>query len=172
MRQPVDILVDATVDAVAGAGVAEAVARMGTVAVVDAGGTVTVTLAEGDVPKVRLLGRLYAPTVGDMVEVLRTRSGWVCLGPLATSSAPKIQSGTVTTPTGTDSTWITATVTFPKAFSSTPRVVMAPNSAITTASTTLTWSTSNASTTGFTARCRRSNSSTATTPFDWIATNL
>lgn len=164
--QPVDVLVDATVDAVADAGMAESIARMGTVAAVNSDGTVTVTLAEGDVPKVRLLRGLYGPAVGDVVEVLRTRSGWVCLGRLATTSAPTIQSGLCTTPApGTGGGTTDVAVAFPRAFSGTPRLSLTPES---TVPQNFDYAVMNVTSTGFTARCVRTTNSTTT--FHWIAT--
>lgn len=171
MIEPVDALVDAAVRAVRDAQVAESAARMGTVSAVQAGGTVTVSVADGTIPGVRLLGRLYAPTVGDVVEILRTQGGWVCLGALRTSSAPLIQRGNVTVGTGTDNTWLTANVTFPQAFDTVPTVVAVNTSAFTGPSaTTISYSVSNITASGFVMRSRRSNSSGQPAPYAWIAT--
>jgi hypothetical protein len=166
----VDKLLGAAVQSVKTSGLLESMARMGVVSAVNSDGTVDVSRAEDTFPSVRLLSGYLSPSVGDTVQMLKTMGGWVCVGRLEASSAPKMQSGTVTTGTGADSTWITVDVTFPRAFASTPRVVMTPNSAIAAASTDITWAISSPSTTGFTARCKRNNSSSSSTSFGWIAT--
>jgi hypothetical protein len=181
VREPVDILVDATLDAVADTGMVESSARMGTVTQVDSGGTVTVSVAEGSVPKVRVLGQFYAPVVGDVVEVLRTRAGWVCLGKFRTATTPVIQSGTATTPTVTVTapavaSWSTVTVTFPKPFATVPRVTATPAEAFVSGSTSISFGVSDPTTTNFVLRSRRvsgtaTNISAALT-LNWIATNL
>jgi hypothetical protein len=166
----VDKLLGAAVQSVKTSGLLESMARMGVVSAVNSDGTVDVSRAGDVFPSVRLLSGYESPVVGDTVQMVKTMGGWVCVGRLAASSAPNIQSGSVTFPTGTDSTWLTVDVTFPRAFAATPRVVMTPNSAIAAASTDLTWAISSPSATGFTARYRRNNSSTSTTTFCWIAT--
>lgn len=170
MREPVDVLVDAAIDAVRDSGVAEANARMATVSVVNSDGTVDVEVPGGSFPGVRLLGMIYSPNVGDLVEILRTSGGWVCLGRLRNGWQPTIQSGRVTTPSSGSSpwAWTTATVTFDKPFASTPQVVATPSSAVTSTSTETFWSVSGESPTGFTMRCRRTSNNATT--FNWIAT--
>ena len=113
-----------------------------------------------------MLSGYYAPVVGDVVEVMRTANGWVCLGRLDTpSQPPQIQSGTasMTTP---QNTWATANVVFPRPFSAPPRVVLTP---VVTAVQTFYSSIDNPTATGFTARVYRTGSSTTTV--HWIATS-
>ncbi len=84
MRQPVDVLVDSAVGAVASSGLIDEVARMGTVAVVNPGGTIEVDVEDGEIPSVRMLSTHYSPAAGDLVEIMRTSGGWVCLGRIST----------------------------------------------------------------------------------------
>jgi hypothetical protein len=59
---------------------------MATVSVVNSGGTVDVTRAGDTIPSVRILASYLIPTVGDMVEIIKTAGGWVCIGVLATTT--------------------------------------------------------------------------------------
>ncbi|MFF1812393.1 H-type lectin domain-containing protein [Streptomyces sp. NPDC058251] len=167
-----DRLLNASVDAVKKSGALENNAFMATVSVVNAGGTVDVTRAGDTFPSVRVLSGYQVPAVGDNVELLRSAGGWVCVGKLMTSSLPRIQSGSAQTPGsgGTAGTWTAVTVTFPKAFASTPNVVATPNSSVSAGTTELNWSVASVTTTGFELRSRRTTDSVTT--FLWIATDF
>ena len=168
MRAPIDVLVDSAVNAVANAGVPESIARMAVVETVNTNGTINVTVDDGTVPGVRLLSGYYAPRVGDIVEVMRTVGGWVCLGALRTVSSPVMQVGTATTPApGANGGWTQTNITFPVPFSATPVVVATVRYSGTTAGIRVTPSVINESPTGFTLRVDRSTNST--TSCSWIA---
>lgn len=165
MRQPVDVLVDATVNAVSNAGVVEDNARMAVVEAVHDDGTLDATMDDGIVPSVRILSGYYSPSVGDIVELLRTVGGWVCLGALRTTSHPLIQSGSLTIST-TSGTWAWVTVSFPKPFLSVPVMSLTVNGNF--ASAEVHCAVRNVTATGFDAGVLRASS--FDTPVDWIAT--
>lgn len=79
-----DILLGASVEAVKKSGALEDTALMAAVSAVNADGTVDVTRAGDTYPAVRLLND-YAPVAGDLVQILKGRGGWVCLGRQATA---------------------------------------------------------------------------------------
>lgn len=166
-----DGLLNASVDAVKRSGVLESNAFMATVSVVNSDGTVDVTRAGDTYPSVRVLSSYQAPAVGHSVELLRSAGGWVCIGSLRTTTTPRIQTGSATTPTsgGTTGTWTAVSVTFPKAFSSTPTVVATPISSVSSGGTELNWSVASVSTMAFELRSRRTTDSVTT--FGWIATD-
>ena len=168
MRQPVDVLVDSTISAVANSGLVEEVARMGTVTAVNAGGTVDVSVGNGQIPTVRLLSGYNAPAAGDLVEIMRTSGGWVCLGRLVTETqGPQLQAGTGATPSA--SGWSSVVVSFPVPFSSVPIVTVTPATTNPGIGGNADWRMviSATSTTAFTAQAYREAS--APTAFRWIA---
>ncbi|MGP3940504.1 hypothetical protein [Streptomyces sp. 6N106] len=168
-RTIADVVLDASVAKVADSGIIEGTCRMAVVSVVNSGGTIDVTRGDSTFPKVRILSGYLKPAVGDTVEILATAGGWVCVGRVMASSAPRIQSGTVDIPAGTAGSWLTKTVTFPVAFASTPNISLSLNTG-TTSSDTFLWAFSSVTTTSFIARSKRS-SSTITT-YHWIATDF
>lgn len=167
-----DGLLNASVDAVKRSGALESNALMATVSVVNSNGTVDVTRAGDTFPSVRVLSGYMVPTVGDSVELLRSAGGWVCVGKVMTTNAPRIQTGSATTPTsgGTTGTWTAVSVTFPKAFASIPTVVATPVSSVSSGGTELNWSVASVSTMAFELRSRRTTDSVTT--FGWIATDF
>lgn len=84
MAGPIDTIIQASVDGVKRAGVAQAGALMANVSAVGTDGTVTVTRGTDTYPLVRILSGYINPVVGDAVEILHTAGGWVCLGALLT----------------------------------------------------------------------------------------
>ncbi|AUG87283.1 hypothetical protein HOS59_gp19 [Streptomyces phage Rowa] len=165
-----DSLLTASVDAVKKSGALEQNALMATVSVVNSNGTVDCTRAGDTYPSVRVLSSYQAPAVGHSVELLRSAGGWVCIGSLRTTTAPRIQTGTAVTPAWSGAVeWTEVAVTFPKPFGSTPTVVATPVSAITSGSTELEFAVDGVTASGFQMRSRRSTSSVTT--FNWIATD-
>lgn len=81
----IDAILHASVDTVKRSGIIENSALMGTVSVVNANGTVDVTRASDTYPSVRTLVSYQNPAVGDLVEMVKTAGGWVCVGVLATA---------------------------------------------------------------------------------------
>jgi hypothetical protein len=168
-----DRLLNASVDAVKKSGVLENNAFMATVSVVNAGGTVDVTRAGDTFPSVRVLSGYMVPSVGDSVELLRSAGGWVCIGKLMTSSAPRIQSSTFTQAATTAGSWTTnMTVTFPKAFANAPVVTVTPNAGGPGEGTTngIQVQCTSVTTTSFAFRHLRGNTGTAT--FGYIAVDF
>ncbi|MEU9560347.1 H-type lectin domain-containing protein [Streptomyces fumanus] len=167
-----DSLLSASVDAVKKSGALENGALMATVTAVNSDGTVDCSRAEDDYPSVRVLSGYPSPAVGDRVELLRSAGGWVCVGKLMTSNAPRIQRGEATTPAsgGTAGTWTEVTVTFPQPFAAKPTVTATPISAVSAGSTEINWSVASVSTTSFDLRCRRTTDSVTT--FGYIATDF
>lgn len=84
MAGPIDTIIQASVDTVRRTGVAESGVLMANVSAVGTDGTVTVTRGADTYPLVRILSGYTNPAVGDVVEILRTSGGWVCLGSLLT----------------------------------------------------------------------------------------
>lgn len=173
----IDRVIGAAIDGVKKSGVIEASALMATVSVVNADGTLTVTRGADTYPKVRCLSGYLGATVGDLVEILKTSGGWVAIGRLRTSNAPRVQRGTATTPatTGTPASWGTVTITFPKPFANVPIVVATAAEAIASGNTDVAIAVSNTTTTSFILRSRR-NTAGATDSFaaltcNWIATD-
>jgi hypothetical protein len=168
----IDRVLNASVDAVAKSGLLEGNALMATVSVVNLDGTLTVTRADDTYESVRVLSGYLKPTVGDTVELLRSAGGWVCVGKLMTTSTPRIQAGTVVTPTWSGATmeWTEATVTFPKVFANTPVVVATLFSGLTSTTIEIDYSVNALTTTGFVMRSRRSTSSATT--FTWLAVDF
>lgn len=82
----IDRVIGAAVDSVKKSGLVEAGVLMATVSVVNSDGTVTVTRGADTYPKVRLLSGYRDPTVSDIVEILKTAGGWVCVGKLRTTN--------------------------------------------------------------------------------------
>lgn len=78
----IDQVVNAAVEGVKKSGLMESGALLGIVSTSPTGGTVSVTRGADSYPKVRLLSG-YAAVVGDLVLILKTNGGWVCLGKLA-----------------------------------------------------------------------------------------
>lgn len=148
---------------------------MGTVTAVGTTGTITVThgIAIPDHPeipsistynKVRIIGQ-SRPTVGDSVQIAKAKGGWVCLGSLAPSNAPRIQSGTIATSSGTGTQ--TATWIFGRPFAGTPNITLTP---VTTVPQNLSnIAVTSVSATGFTIRVDRTSS--PSTNVAWIATD-
>jgi hypothetical protein len=165
----VDKLLGAAVQSVKTSGLLESMARMGVVSAVNSDGTVDVSRSGDAFPSVRLLNEAEPPVVGDTVQMLKTMGGWVCVGKLATSSAPRIQSGTVDQ-AGNSGAWTAnMTVTFPKPFAKVPVVVAMPNSGGSAGSSgVMSWQCTSVTTTSFQFRHWRDNTGTAT--FGWIAT--
>lgn len=169
----VDVLLGAAVDAVKKAQVVENAALMATVSVVRTDGTVDLTRAGDTYLRVRVLSGYMSPTVGDSVEMLRAAGGWVCLGALMTSNAPRIQSGTLSM-SFTAQTSATQTVTFPKPFASTPVVTANINSGGGSARYWTGWPIS-ASATGFSMFVKTTDAAQAAADWSgvgcsWIAT--
>lgn len=81
----IDILLNASVDAMKRSGAIENNMLMATVSVVNAGGTLDVTRVGDTIPSVRRLTSYTSPVVGDLVLIQRATGGWICLGKLATS---------------------------------------------------------------------------------------
>ncbi|MFI7009962.1 hypothetical protein [Streptomyces sp. NPDC050145] len=163
----VDRLIEAVLQQVRGSGMLEAGAMMGVVTAVGSDGTATVSRGSDIFPRVRLLAG-DVPAVGDRVELLRTAGGWVCLGALRRNSAPRVQSGTSSTPGGTANAWSTVNVTFPTPFPTTPTVVATPRFSTTTATTYMLAVVYNESPTGFQLKVWRTT--TAGTDCNWVAT--
>ncbi|MGW6754534.1 hypothetical protein [Streptomyces sp. NPDC055006] len=166
----IDALLGASVNAVKKSGVIEGSALMATVTVVNSDGTITAARGADSYPKVRVLSGYLVPTVGDVVELLRAAGGWVCIGKLMTSSAPRIQSGQVSVAIPTANKWYTAPVVFPKAFASTPIITATPASGIATDGANLSVAIYGESATGFTMNVNRGTA--ATTFVNWIATTF
>ena len=168
MTTAADRLMNAVIKKVKDSGLLWSGVLMGTVSSVATDGTATITRDSNTYPDVRLLDG-YAPSVGDTVEFMRTLGGWICLGPLRTSSRPLIQRGTAVTPgSGTSVSWTQVAVTFPQPFPSTPTVVATPVSAASAGSTELNWAVNDVTTTGFLMRSRRTTDNPTT--FGWVAT--
>jgi hypothetical protein len=89
---------------------------MGSVSVVNSNGTVDVTRAGSTYPNVRLLTG-YVPFVGDVVQILKSRGGWVCLGRQETSvpdgTVVDMRAGRVLITPSAANTPTTVTVTYP-----------------------------------------------------------
>jgi hypothetical protein len=102
------------------------------------------------------------------VELLRAAGGWVCIGKLMTSNAPRIQSGQTLVAIGASGSWYTAPVVFPKAFASTPIITATAASGIATAGAYLSVTIFGESATGFTVNVIRGTK--ADTYVNWIAT--
>lgn len=77
-----DHVVNAALEGVKKSGLVESGALLATVTSVPGGGVVSVSRAGDVYPKVRLLSG-YSAANGDLVLILRTNGGWVCLGKLA-----------------------------------------------------------------------------------------
>lgn len=165
MRQPIDVLV--TEAARRSARETPAAARMATVSAVNGDGTVDVAIADGEIPRVRCLTQIYRPGVGDVVEILATAGGWVCLGRLQTSAAPRIQTGTGVSADSTS--WVTNTVAFPVPFAS-PPLVFTNVVAVSSGSQVTESCVSNVTTTGCQVRTRRSTGGAVT--FMWLAVDF
>lgn len=164
----IDALIGASVAAVKKSGVIEGSALMATVSAVGTDGTVTATRGTDSYPKVRVLSGYQAPQAGDLVELLRAAGGWVCIGKLMTSNAPRIQSGQVSVAIPLANKWYTAPVTFPKSFASTPIITATAASGIATDGANLSVAILGESATGFTVNVNRGTA--ATTFVNWIAT--
>lgn len=78
----IDFVVNAALEGVKKSGLVESGALLATVASVPGGGVVSVNRGADSYPKVRLLSG-YSAVVGDLVLILKTNGGWVCLGKLA-----------------------------------------------------------------------------------------
>lgn len=78
----IDFVVNAALENVKKSGLVESGALLATVASVPGGGVVSVNRGVDSYPKVRLLSG-YSAVVGDLVLILKTNGGWVCLGKLA-----------------------------------------------------------------------------------------
>lgn len=164
----IDKILASAVDSVRKSGVIESGTLMGTVDAVGSDGTLSVSRGPDTYPRVRLLSG-YAPAAGDLVEILRTAGGWVCIGKLMGSAAPQKQSGfAATSAAGATNSWSQVTVTFPVPFDSTPVVVVSPRYAGTTTSQFFVLATIDESPTGFTLKAYRTNN--AGTSASWIAT--
>lgn len=79
----IDSIIAAVLDAVQKSGILTSNTLMATVTVVNSNGTVQVERAGDTYPKVRRLASYSAPAVGDVVEIMKTNGGWICLGELA-----------------------------------------------------------------------------------------
>lgn len=86
MHSAVDTLMTAVAASVADSGLLDSRARVATVSAVATDGTITVAVADGTIPRVRLLSGYASPTVGDLVVILSTVAGWVCLGATQTTT--------------------------------------------------------------------------------------
>lgn len=167
-RPVIDILNASAVDAVKKSGLAVETARMATVTALNTDGTLNAQAGPDSFPRVRMLSAYLNPAVGDVVEIMNTSGGWVCLGKLAASPAPRIQSGKVSTPAPGQGGGVTsATVTFPRPFASPPRIVLTGES---TVPQNFSIAVQGPATAGFVAQCYRSTNSSTT--FHWIATDL
>ncbi|MEU3686979.1 hypothetical protein [Streptomyces narbonensis] len=80
----IDLVVNAAVENVKKSGVIESGTLLGTLTSIGAGGTLQVERGSDVYPRVRLLSGYDAPAVGDLVQILKTSGGWVCLGRLMT----------------------------------------------------------------------------------------
>lgn len=169
MKPVIDVLNDSAVEAVKKSGLAVETARMATVTALGTAGTINVQAGADTFERVRILSGYLSPTVGDVVEIMNTAGGWVCIGKIMGSSAPRIQSGVAIIPSGTVG-WRGVRVNFDKAFATTPRVVVTPTYSGSTADTEIETATNNTSTTGF--DCRNRRSTTSETTVHWIATDL
>jgi hypothetical protein len=166
-----DKLLNASVDAVKKSGALETNALMATVSVVNTNGTVDVTRAGDTFPSVRVLSGYMVPTVGDSVELLRSAGGWVCVGKLMTSSAPRFQTGSLSLTSATADSWSSyVTVTFPTPFASTPVVMVTCQSGGPTGTSELEFKLTAVSTTSFQVSQRRGT--TSTTTVGWFATDF
>jgi len=171
----IDAVLTASVDAVKRSGALENNALMATVTVINSDGTLDCTRAGDTFPKVRILTGYLNPAVGDSVELLRSAGGWCCIGALRTNSGPRILSGTALV-SFTSATSNSTAVTFSRAFSSAPNVVVTIASGAGT-SRYFTARTTSISTTGFTIFVSTSDAAAAAVtwtdqPVAWIATNF
>ncbi|MFJ4960983.1 hypothetical protein ACIP6P_00690 [Streptomyces sp. NPDC088729] len=116
-----DALLGASVEAVKRSGALENNAFMATVSAVNSDGTVDCSRAGDAFPSVRVLSGYLNPRTGDSVEILRSAGGWVCVGAVMTSSAPRYQAGTANL--AVSGTSATLAVNFPNPFASLPVVV-------------------------------------------------
>lgn len=79
----IDLIVKEAIEGVKKSGALEAGALLATVSGWGpVGGTIAVTRGPDTYPQVRYLTN-YAPSGGDLVLILKTNGGWVCLGKLA-----------------------------------------------------------------------------------------
>lgn len=165
----IDKIILSAVEGVKKSGTIEAGTLMGTVTAVASNGTLTVERAPDVYPKVRILSGYIKPTIGDLVEILKTTGGWVCIGSLRTSGAPLIQSGAATVAMNSAvNAWVEEPVTFPVPFATTPRVVVTPSSTI-SGSGDIAAITRSETATGFVMRVRRTTEA-ASAGITWIAT--
>lgn len=110
-----DRLVNAVLKKVKDSGLLYSGTFMATVSAVGSNGTLTVTRGADTFPDVRLLSGYAHPMVGDTVEIMRTASGWVCLGVLQTArpaGVVDIRAGSVGVVASTANTPAYSTVTF------------------------------------------------------------
>ena len=171
MPKPIDAILNAAADKAKSSRMVEESIRMGSVSAVATDGTITVTAAGSTFPKVRLLASTQVPVVGDSVEIANTLGGWVCLGVLRTSKAPRVQSGSLTMTSTTANEWSAyVTVTFPIAFASAPIVVAMAQSGGPTVSAEMELKCTGVTSTSFQISQRRGSTSPGVV--GWIATDF
>lgn len=78
----IDAVIGAAINGVRKSGALESGALMATVTAVGTDGTVTVERGTDTYPKVRVLSGYTSPRTGDLVEIMKTAGGWVCIGSL------------------------------------------------------------------------------------------
>lgn len=167
----IDRIISGVTDNIRRSGMLESTTLMATVSAVGTDGTITAVRDVDTFPKVRLMASVVVPAVGDVVEISKTLGGWVCLGRLLSSSAPRIQSGTAVTPApATVGNWTSVEVTFPAPFANVPNVVATTAVAIGTSDQSEI-GTANRTTTGFQLRYRRTTPSNPSTTHCWLATD-
>ncbi|MBA0054302.1 hypothetical protein E0L36_26655 [Streptomyces sp. AJS327] len=180
-RPVIDVLNDSAVDAVRKSGLAVETARMATVTGLNADGTLDVQAGPDSFPRVRVLSAYLNPDTGDVVEIMNTAGGWVCLGQLMVSTQPRIQRGTASVPavsgtTANPALWGQVDVTFPRPFASVPTVVVSAAENIGANGTDLAVSAQAPTTTGVRIRGRRGapggSVSFSGLTVSWIATDL
>ncbi|WP_405560678.1 hypothetical protein [Streptomyces sp. NBC_01180] len=176
MAKALDTIIGTVLDSMRKARLVESGTLSGTVSAVAADGTITVTRNSDTFPRVRLIGSMNRPAVGDTVMITTSLGGWVCIGVTQRNVAPRIQTGKVITPTSfvTGSSpaayqWVTATATFAVPFAATPTVVCTPVSTISGTSNDVAWTVQTVTTASFAMRSRRTQDSVTT--FGYIATD-
>lgn len=171
----IDVINASAIDAVKRSGVLEAGALMATVSTRNADGTITVTRGTDTYPNVRLLAGDPAPSVGDLVEILKTSGGWVCLGSLLTTKAPAgtvldHRAGRVFITTVTQNVTVSANVTYAAMRAGSDIIVVACPQSGGPANCAV--SIANQTTTGFTIYLSRTEANPPSTWLHWSATTI
>ncbi|MBA9050789.1 MULTISPECIES: hypothetical protein [Streptomyces] len=166
----VDRLLDAAVLAVKNSGLIESVSRMATVTAVNGDGTIDVQRNGDTFPSVRLLMSHLSPLVGDTVQILKSRGGYVCIGIIASTpplgSVLDIRTGRTRILVPATNTTYSQAVTFPKLRGSNVSIQATVISTV-PGSDVLGLTVASASTSGFTAYLRRT--SATDTDIYWTA---